>query len=115
MVVVTMGKTKRDKGTLLVSAMKQIREAREKVGKSREFYVSWLVTSSTNRTLMMVSPRENWADRGGPRGENRAVLTEVYGEAESRIIMNHFSEAIDGPTTSAVYVHRPDLSYIPDK
>jgi len=113
MVVVNTVKLKPDKGPLLASAVREIREARKKVGKSREFYVNWLVNSGINGTLMMVSPRENWADRGGPWGENRAVLTEVHGEGQARLIMDRFSEAIE-ESTSAVFKYRPDLSYHPD-
>ena len=114
MVVVTTVKVKPGKGSQLMSAIRANREARKQVGKSREFYVNWLVNSGVNRTVLMVSPRENWADRGGPLGENQAVLTEVHGEREARLIMDRFSEAIE-ESTSAVFVHRPDLSYHPDK
>lgn len=113
MAVVSIMKVKPGKARLLISTFREIREAREQVGKSREFYVSWLVNSGTTLTVRTVSPRENWADRGAPLGENRAVLTEVHGEGEARLIMDRFSEAIE-ERTSAVFVHRPDLSYHPD-
>ncbi len=114
MVRVIFMEVKPGKGSLLTSAIKRMREARAKSDRIREGYFYSSVNSGSRGTYMLVVPQKNWADLA-QAGSTRAVLNEVYGHNESQLIMSSFSEALENPTSSAIYVYRPDLSYIPAK
>lgn len=115
MVRVIFMEVKPGKDALLTSAIKRMREARAKSDRIREGFFYSSVNSGSRGIYMLVLPQKNWGDMAPGGNRTRAILNEVYGHSESQLIMSRFFEAIEKPTSSVIYVYRPDLSYIPAK
>jgi hypothetical protein len=93
--------------------VRKFTEAAESTAWPGQYTWSQNLSGPGGTTHFVVIPAANFAAFNPQGSEPLEVLTEAYGAAEARQLMEMF-ESVMTPGASRIWAHRPDLSYQPN-